>query len=694
MKVLIKDKDNNYQVHELLDIPFNKGGEANLFDFNDNSLYQNKFIAKIYNNPSDTKEKKLVFQINNPINKINEENNYEIIWPQNIIYDLDKKFIGLLIKKVKGVSLEILSTGKIPKKHREEWSEFDFLNNDSLKKRLKICFNLASAVNALHKSLNYVFIDLKPDNILVNKNANIFFVDADSVEILHKGKTIFDAPVSTLEYSPTEKYNEESIVDPTQEVFWDRFSLAVILYKLLTGIHPFSSSTKGKYNDFNTIELKIQAGLFVHNENKSEYFSKIPKSHNNFFLLPKEIQILFRRCFEDGHNNPEKRPSAEEWSDTLLSNSDKLDLTTFQTIPRKIKTSNNNIQELKRIKLPDYNSQISSIQSKIYLEKSKIEQMPNKNSEKNIASKIKNRRFFFYNTALLITVLSLSVYILTNPFIAITVFLTLIYFLNHYLYRQSNDSERDISIGKMISSNEEIFNDLLYKVTQIEQKINTNISSLLETINIFNNNNINELIILGNEIEEYIINFQDYLKSYKKEYDNLVISRTEKLEKCKENYANYLASKFKNINVKDFNTAFYLLFRKNNFEVNPTTDATFDEIHSAYLKYEIEREDILKKYSFKLSVVIEKVQLKLKEINDKINTYNSLVSSKNYDFDKELSNFHNKKIELNKLLDEVNIENDNLESQGQILIENIQKKKDLNTSSPSKHFLKLLGIRK
>lgn len=152
---------------------------------------------------------------------------------------------------------------------------------------------------------------MKPQNILVTQDGKISIIDLDSIQISYNNKVAFPAKVATPEYAPP----ESAKLDPAKDVIsinWDRFSLAIMFYELLLGLHPYAASSSGQYNTLNTISEKIQSGLFPFGS-KAKYISILPPLHNNFKIIPASIQNMFIKTFEDGHSNPYARPSAENW---------------------------------------------------------------------------------------------------------------------------------------------------------------------------------------------------------------------------------------------------------------------------------------------------------------------------------------------------------------------------------------------
>ncbi len=295
--------------------PFAGGGEGDLYKISSPYKFKN-YVAKIYHphKLSDHRESKILFLINNPPVGLTGA----VIWASDAIYDSKNKFAGFIMPFVKGKKLEILCLGKLPRKINSIWERFDLKNPQAFNYRLRICFNLAAAVYQIHATNKYVLVDLKPDNIIIQPEGLVSIVDTDSVEVVENGKLLFSAPVATPEYTPPEFYDnnfrENDIVDRS----WDNFSLAVIFYKLLFGIHPFAASAKSPYDNLVSIHQKIEQGFFVHNKKIEHLLTVIPPPHSLFSKLSPELKRMFIECFADGQNSPQNRPHAEDWCSTLL----------------------------------------------------------------------------------------------------------------------------------------------------------------------------------------------------------------------------------------------------------------------------------------------------------------------------------------------------------------------------------------
>ncbi len=298
----------------LQDEAFASGGEGTLYKLHNSDDFAG-MVAKIYhpNKLDEQKLQKVSYLIANPpFNSDNTGNEEALIWPKEALFDKEGAFAGFLMKEAKGQKLEILTSVKLPARLGKEWERFRD-HDASQRLRLKVCFNIATAIRTIHAPGNYVLVDLKSDNILINSNGLIAIVDTDSAQVVENEKVICLATVATPEYTPPEFYRGiqpgNSLIEPS----WDRFSMAVIFYRILFGIHPFAASCKEPFNHLNTLEEKIEAGLFVHNPGLKAQFSVIPPPHEEFNFASPEIKKLFLKAFVEGHKEADKRPTAEDW---------------------------------------------------------------------------------------------------------------------------------------------------------------------------------------------------------------------------------------------------------------------------------------------------------------------------------------------------------------------------------------------
>lgn len=295
------------------DNPLGEGGEGAVYEILSPANYRNS-VAKILYPDKRTNERryKVRYMVDNPPANIQDGNGHNfLIWPQQILLD-NNDFVGFIMPKAEGIDLEELCRVKLKPELGSEWQKFYRDNSDSIILRLILCSNIAKAVNALHATGHYVIGDLKPENIRVKSNGLVSILDLDSCQISDGGQIRFQSKMNTPKYNPPETIIEH------KELSWDLFIIGIIFYEILCGIHPFIGTTRAPYENLNTPEQKIQAGLFPFGS-KSNYFEVIAIPHYNFKNLPDRVQKLFLRCFDQGITNPAIRPNTTDWLNNLTA---------------------------------------------------------------------------------------------------------------------------------------------------------------------------------------------------------------------------------------------------------------------------------------------------------------------------------------------------------------------------------------
>lgn len=300
------------------DTPFAKGGEGGVHKIISPS--NSNLCAKIYfpKERNIHRKNKIEYMVNNPPPNLSSTNHI-ICWSKEALYQ-GNNFVGFTMPIAFNGSIQLyeLCTPKLKAKLPSKWKKkFDRDSSAGIQSRLKLCTNLAAAIHTIHQFKNYVLVDLKPQNVLVTDDGKVSLIDCDSIQISNNGRVMFPARVATPEYVPPEgvKINPSKNIVPQS---WDRFSMAIMFYEVIFGLHPYAASFNGRYQNSTTLDSKIKSGLFVHGKNK-KYISVLPPLHKNFGVIPSSLKQLFDRAFEKGHQMPDVRPSAEEWGRTLFT---------------------------------------------------------------------------------------------------------------------------------------------------------------------------------------------------------------------------------------------------------------------------------------------------------------------------------------------------------------------------------------
>ena len=299
--------------------PLASGGEGEVFRVVTAVANLSNQCAKIYfpNQRTKEREEKIKFMVQNtPIQQQNSR--FLLCLPTKMLFDKRGKFVGFLMPTAFNGSIQLyeLVTTQISKKISNEWHQkYDRTTKQGIENRLKLCTNISIAVHQIHQTRDLVLVDFKPQNILITNDAKVSVIDLDSIQISNGRNVIYPAKVATPEYTPKEAERLNPSVDYIPET-WDRFSLAVVFYEILFGIHPYTSTAGGQYSDISTISEKISKNLFVHGSKKS-YLTTIPPIHKNYELLPNGLKLLFLLAFENGNQSPTKRPTAESWGQEI-----------------------------------------------------------------------------------------------------------------------------------------------------------------------------------------------------------------------------------------------------------------------------------------------------------------------------------------------------------------------------------------
>ncbi len=279
--------------------------------------------VKIYYDKLKTKEKerKIRYMIENPPIQVNM-GKCALCWPTELVYEdaAKKKFTGFMMPKAAEGSInlyELCNKNFTPGlKLDKVWEKKYGRNNGphSLMARLKLSVNIASGIHAIHQSNRYVLVDFKPQNILITHNGQVSFIDLDSIQI-QTPHEIFHAQYSSLGYAPKEGKNidiKTTVIHKT----WDYFSLGVVLYQLIVGIHPYTVTAKDPPGG-TTLNDHIFNGLFPFGSNK-QLIAKFAPDHQLFNKLPPAFKALFLKCFEEGNAAPRLRPAAKDWGEVIF----------------------------------------------------------------------------------------------------------------------------------------------------------------------------------------------------------------------------------------------------------------------------------------------------------------------------------------------------------------------------------------
>lgn len=237
---------------------------------------------------------------------------------------LDKEVYAVPVKEIVEPTIGYISefaSGMVPLtklKHSIKVKDFSqwYIETGGLLKRYSVLIKLAMAIRALH-SKGLIYCDLSPNNVYISEDKNkhnVFLIDMDNLRY----KTSIIHNIYTPFYGAPEVVNNFAPNSPES----DCFSFAVIAYELLALNHPLIGDkvTEGDSD----LEEEAVKGKLPWVEDLKDSSNKRKTGIPSKFFIAKPVQKLFHRTFEEGLNNPERRPSIGEWVDALIEGLDEL----------------------------------------------------------------------------------------------------------------------------------------------------------------------------------------------------------------------------------------------------------------------------------------------------------------------------------------------------------------------------------
>ncbi|MGB0388265.1 MAG: two-component regulator propeller domain-containing protein [Ardenticatenaceae bacterium] len=274
-----------------------RGGEARIFEVRGKS----NLVAKVYHEHRAEREAKLKAMLANA--PVQPATHTAIAWPMELLYERGQ-LVGFLMPKISGYDPIMRFYNPALRKKQLPGFDWRYLH--------RTASNLAVVIETVHEA-GHLIGDLNESNILVNDQALVTLVDADSFQIAGQRGQIFRCAVGKPEYTPPELHRVSfQLVNRRPE--HDHFGLAVLFFQLLMqGYHPFSGVLPAHLSIGRVDVYGIKNGLFPYYQNHKQSSVEKPPNAPPFALLHPELQALFIRCFVDGHRSPTQRPTAREW---------------------------------------------------------------------------------------------------------------------------------------------------------------------------------------------------------------------------------------------------------------------------------------------------------------------------------------------------------------------------------------------
>lgn len=301
-----------------------KGGQAGVYRIASPAPFKDRCVKIYHKGCSDELVSRLRYMIGNPPKTL-RTSSFCICWPEGLVYDESKTVIGFYMPTAfpRSRDLYILSyytKGRsIADRFKDDtgwFGKFERNTSEGILNRLKMIANISQAFYQIHNSRSYVVLDIKPQNILATSTGLISIVDTDSFQIAEDDKMLFPGAAATPEYCAPE-FDEQCMQNRPFTVSNDLFSLSVMYYQILIGVHPFTGAILMQPYDtdeYSELKPKIHRSLFLYGCNK-RYMEKLnPNPHAFFERMPRTLQTMFIRAFDA----PNYRPTAEEWCKELF----------------------------------------------------------------------------------------------------------------------------------------------------------------------------------------------------------------------------------------------------------------------------------------------------------------------------------------------------------------------------------------
>lgn len=231
--------------------------------------------------------------------------------------NLDKRYYSVPIKEIispKSGYISEFASGMISLselKNSPKGENFGnwYVKTGGLLKRYGVLIKLANCIRTLH-SKGLVYCDLSPNNVFVSSNPkkhNVFLIDMDNLRY----KTSIIHNIYTPFYGAPEIIKGIAPNTPMS----DCYSFAVIAYELLALNHPLIGDLVDEGEP--EIEEKALRGEIPWVEDSSDDSNIRTTGIPSSCFIASKVMDLFHRTFEEGLNEPLKRPTIANWCDAL-----------------------------------------------------------------------------------------------------------------------------------------------------------------------------------------------------------------------------------------------------------------------------------------------------------------------------------------------------------------------------------------
>ncbi len=216
-------------------------------------------------------------------------------WPRLEVFDGSGAWLGFAMVRLPGRSLHGFGA---PRAFLESFPGWD------RRHMARVALSLAKGLRFLHAH-GVLMGDINPGNVLVDpEQACVSFIDCDSYQMRIAG---IDYPCEGMVDSFTPPELQAGAGRLMRGIEQENFSAAVLLFHvLMLGLHPYS------HKGGDSPARNLLAGICPLGRHRSCQLPSGPwlRMWSN---LPQPVQALFERTFVQGHRDPLRRASLDQW---------------------------------------------------------------------------------------------------------------------------------------------------------------------------------------------------------------------------------------------------------------------------------------------------------------------------------------------------------------------------------------------
>ena len=181
------------------------------------------------------------------------------------------------------------------------------INNYTFREKLSLFIKICESIIYIHQHL-IIHKDIKPNNILINSHGDPKILDFGIAKIIDQNATINTTIALTPKYA-----SPELILQQPLNVATDVYSLGLVLYEFLTGVHPKNLPHLNKKTHSQEFINPSQAVNFINESRLSQNTEKLDTSH----LLKGDLDLIITKAIKNNVND--RYQSVEKFTNDLKS---------------------------------------------------------------------------------------------------------------------------------------------------------------------------------------------------------------------------------------------------------------------------------------------------------------------------------------------------------------------------------------